>query len=41
MVEGSREPNVLVAGKRFHRGVQAPMLLGSLAWNQHALWSRP
>jgi hypothetical protein len=30
MVEGSREPNVLVAGKRFHRGVQAAYVAGLL-----------
>jgi hypothetical protein len=30
MVEGSREPNVLVAGKRFHRDVQAAYVAGLL-----------
>jgi hypothetical protein len=30
MVAGSREPNVLVAGKRFHRDVQAAYVAGLL-----------
>ncbi len=38
---GSREPNMLIAGKRFHRDVQAAYVAGLTGVTKLALWSRP